>query len=370
MLHPLANSLFGSKTDRSVVRIAVKISGGIGDAVVAARWLRDYLGTLRGEYRVDIYFKGYRPAKFLFSTIPGVHAFYDELLFDPLRRCYDVAFYISQFVDNWLGMRKDLLIHFDPQLVNTLATVWWNRQKWKKFIEQHPYMDGAFANLAVLQGHTRETFIHFFTGVPYGGPLLPFDLGVPIATKHPFLSEPYLTVHDGWDAGFAGLSSRPTKALLKQQWPLLVQKIKSLTPLKIVQIGGPTGSSIEGVDLNLKGLLSLQESAAVLKNSALHIDSESGLVHIAAALGTRSVVLFGPTNLGFFGYKENINVPPVLCGNCWWLTDEWMQACPAKHDVPICMQSHDLDRIATTVAHAVNGAASAAGTQVATVVGV
>jgi hypothetical protein len=353
----------------TVPKIAVKITGGIGDAVVITRWLRDFLGSLQGLYTVDLYFKHHRTAQFLFAGIPGLRSCYDESLFNPLRRCYQASFYLNQFVDTWLGFRKELLIHFDPQLLNMVATIWWSRQKWKKYIHQHPYFDGAFANLAVLQGLRRETFVHAFTGTPYGGPLLSLDLGAPVARKHPALAGPYLTVHDGWDGGFTGLSSRPTKALLKEQWPLLVEKIKKLTPLKIVQIGGATGSAIPGVDLNLKGALTLQQSAGVLQNSVLHIDSESGLVHLASAVGTKSLVMFGPTNLAFFGYKENINVPPNQCGNCWWSKDDWMRDCPADYEAPLCMQTHDLDKIASLVAAEVSTRQAAASPPVLAAVG-
>jgi ADP-heptose:LPS heptosyltransferase len=69
----------------------------------------------------------------------------------------------------------------------------------------------------------------------------------------------------------------------------------------------------------------------------LHIDNEGGLVHIAACLGTTSVVIFGPTSADYFAYLDNINVRPPVCGDCWWTTKNWMDICPLGHKQPLCM---------------------------------
>ncbi len=329
--------------------MAVRVTGGIGDAVVAARWLRDLMSCIKCPCTLDIYFSNHRNGKFIFSAIPGLRAVYDDLLFEDFKAGYHVSFYINQFVDAWLGVDKTRVSVFDPFVVGVIAQVWRSRQTWKKYCDHHPHFDGAFADLAVLRGKARESFLHDFTGVPYTGPELSLALDESILDRHGLRQQPYITVHDGWDVGFNGLFSRPTKVLMTEDWPLLLGKIKKRSGLKIVQIGGGVGSTIQGVDLNLKGSLSLQQSVAVLKHAALHVDTESGLVHLAAAVGRRSLVFFGPTNASFFGYRENINRAPSYCGNCWWSDDYWMQRCPAGHETARCMQSHDLDDVADTV---------------------
>jgi lipopolysaccharide heptosyltransferase II len=47
---------------------------------------------------------------------------------------------------------------------------------------------------------------------------------------------------------------------------------------------------------NLAGELSLQESAAVIQRCKLLVSTDSGLMHVAAAVGTRVVGIFGPTD--------------------------------------------------------------------------
>ena len=64
---------------------------------------------------------------------------------------------------------------------------------------------------------------------------------------------------------------------------------------------------------------------------------ESGLVHLAASLGVKSCVLFGPTSLDYFAYDENINIPPANCGDCWWLTPDWMMNCPKGYATQKCL---------------------------------
>jgi ADP-heptose:LPS heptosyltransferase len=90
------------------------------------------------------------------------------------------------------------------------------------------------------------------------------------------------------------------------------------------------------VHVNLKNKLKFMESVSVLAGSCLHVDTESGLVHAAACLGVRSVVMFGPTNVDWFGYSQNINVAPKQCGNCWWASDSWMDICVMGHEPAIC----------------------------------
>jgi heptosyltransferase-3 len=48
--------------------------------------------------------------------------------------------------------------------------------------------------------------------------------------------------------------------------------------------------------LNLIGVLSLPEAAALLRQAALFIGNDSGLMHLSAAAGARTIGIFGPTD--------------------------------------------------------------------------
>jgi ADP-heptose:LPS heptosyltransferase len=104
-----------------------------------------------------------------------------------------------------------------------------------------------------------------------------------------------------------------------------------------VQIGIHTSEKIESVDISLLGKTSLPEATGLIRGALFHIDNEGGLVHLAAAMGTRSCVVFGPTSSRYFGYPANINVDPGFCGGCWWITETWMNHCPRGFTTARCM---------------------------------
>jgi ADP-heptose:LPS heptosyltransferase len=148
----------------------------------------------------------------------------------------------------------------------------------------------------------------------------------------------YLTVHNGFDPDF--VISRATTTKCYPHFASVVSELKLRYPqLLLVQIGGATSTPIAGVDVGLIGRTTIPEAAAVIAGAQLHLDNESGLVHMAACLGTRSCVLFGPTDADYFGYPQNINLRPGCCGGCWWTTDSWMDQCPRGFATPPCMDS-------------------------------
>ena len=118
----------------------------------------------------------------------------------------------------------------------------------------------------------------------------------------------------------------------------------------MVQIGGKTSMPLQEADANLVGATSLAQAAAVIRRSLLHVDNEGGLVHIAASLGVRSVVLFGPTSVAYFGYPGNTNLSSGFCGDCWWATERWMECCPRGYESPKCLEELDPARVLDAVA--------------------
>ncbi|MBN2251895.1 MAG: glycosyltransferase family 9 protein [Candidatus Altiarchaeota archaeon] len=66
-----------------------------------------------------------------------------------------------------------------------------------------------------------------------------------------------------------------------------------------------------GCLINLSGNLSLTEIAGILKRSALIVGNDSGLMHLASAVGTKTVVLYGSTDPGHskpLGLAESVQV--------------------------------------------------------------
>jgi heptosyltransferase II len=94
----------------------------------------------------------------------------------------------------------------------------------------------------------------------------------------------------------------PTKELSVEKWIELTEQIPS--KYNIVLIGGPNEYKFSIIKeksrnkniLNLIGELKLLESAAIIKKSKLLISPDSGSAHLAAAVGTKTITLFGPTD--------------------------------------------------------------------------
>lgn len=209
-----------------------------------------------------------------------------------------------------------------------------NQGLWWKLIAAHPQLDNEVGRQALALGLTRSTLPYASVGISLAPKPYRLDLR---AGQYDW--EPFITVHDGYDTS-QPTQHRATKTWSIRHWKDFIQRLRDEHPaVMIIQLGGPTSRNIPGVDVNLAGQIPIEESLTILSKSMLHIDGDSGLVHAARHLGVKSVVLFGPTPADFFGYPENVNLTPIFCGGCWWLTKEWLQACPLDYRAPECMNS-------------------------------
>lgn len=106
------------------------------------------------------------------------------------------------------------------------------------------------------------------------------------------MGEPFIVIHP-W-------TSNPRKQWPMERFSALIAALPSCLPCRMVLIGGPesadrshaiipAGSSA----LDLTGRLSLPQLAALLRLARLVLSSDSGPAHLAVAVGTRAVVLFG-----------------------------------------------------------------------------
>ncbi len=72
---------------------------------------------------------------------------------------------------------------------------------------------------------------------------------------------------------------------------------------------------------NVAGQLTLQETAALLKKASLFLTNDSGPLHLALALGTPTVAMFGPTHPDLILYRPNppksiFLYEPIYCSPC------------------------------------------------------
>jgi len=96
--------------------------------------------------------------------------------------------------------------------------------------------------------------------------------------------------------------------------------------------------------VNLAGKLSLMASVAALSRARLLLCNDTGLMHMATAVGTPVVAVFGPTtrHFGYFPYRAISRVveTPLWCRPC---THNGRKRCPLSHFR--CMQDIPPERV-------------------------
>jgi ADP-heptose:LPS heptosyltransferase len=174
------------------------------------------------------------------------------------------------------------------------------------------------------------------SGLSYSADTVEIEAKDTARLRHGLDRRPYVTVHNGYDPNMVVSHARATKC-----YPHFDQAIAILRAshpdVTFVQIGIHTSQPMEAADLSLIGKTTLPEAAGLIRGALFHIDNEGGLVHLAAAMGRQSCVVFGPTSSRYFGYPSNINVDPNFCGGCWWINETWMNHCPRGFATARCM---------------------------------
>jgi heptosyltransferase II len=104
------------------------------------------------------------------------------------------------------------------------------------------------------------------------------------------------------------------------------------------ELGAFIASQVTGNIVNLVGQLTLRQSAELLSQCRCLLSNDSAPVHLAAAVGTPVIALFGPTipDFGFAPYSKNSIVlqKQLSCRPCGW---HGSRKCPINtHD---CMRS-------------------------------
>lgn len=135
----------------------------------------------------------------------------------------------------------------------------------------------------------------------------------------------------------------PGAAHFTKMWP--IKKVMQLTntitqnhKISVLFLGGKNEAelipeSTNPLIINLAGQLSLMESAIVLKQSIGLVCNDSGLMHLASAVNTPLVTVFGSTTqqLGFAPYRSQ---SVVLENNALWCrpcTHIGRKKCPLGH---------------------------------------
>lgn len=326
------------------ILVAFRVSGGIGDHLIAARYIRDLVAAA-GGFRFDVFSSRPEILDFVFGGVPGFNTGYSEYFAWHVKhyyRSYPLAIWVSHFAvsinepANWAKLHRECgkLVRICEYLDRFRGDHMMN-----PLIDAHPMLDGQLGAKAVFMNLDRHRLAHAMSRIPYAGPTLDVAQDPGLRAALGLDQRPYVTVHNGFDAEFQtsfSFATRSTKVY--PHYGAVIRILRDRHPeLAFVQLGTKTSKPVPGIDHQLIGKTTLEETAALLAGAAVHLDNESGLVHLAACVGTVSCVLFGPTPAPYFGYAGNLNVSPRVCGGCWWSSKNWMTDCPRGMQQPVCL---------------------------------
>lgn len=229
--------------------------------------------------------------------------------------------------------------------------------KWQRYVRYDwPHLNNYFAREVVGRGMGKLDLVGETANLPISRQtsLQYFPIIDPMAAWIGDLRGVlYITVHHGADKYMSTGKGQQTKNVSSATWAAIARFLNT-EGFAVVQLGEVNEDLIPGVDYDFRGKTSFDETAYVIKHACVHVDTEGGLVHVARAVNTKSVVMFGPTPVEFFGYPSNVNIPSTECGNCWWTTRDWAVKCPRGLEEPSCMAEHvpqDVAKIVLTSAN-------------------
>lgn len=149
-------------------------------------------------------------------------------------------------------------------------------------------LSAALNPVPLTQGPTTHMVEHQMNVLKVAG----FDLQLPARPYMPPRPEvpslpegPFISICTG--------GSSQTKRYPEEHWRSVCQELRA-SGCRVVAVGGPADPKLgDSCDLDLVGKTSLVETMTVIERSSLHIATDTGTGHFAAALGAPVVSLFG-----------------------------------------------------------------------------
>ncbi len=319
------------------VTIAARPTGGLGDYIVSKKLIDEL--TTYGPCRIDIYCENEIFGEAVYGDNP-LFRIVPADLFNGNVALYDLAMTIEHFVHihvySPFKLRKLV-----PELYSIVLKIRLNWNKLYLNIPDQCYRERVHFQQMKMLGLDR------YTELRMGGNFKIPDkkVVIPLKDEEKNIAQKLVELNDGktkyitfnYGADKMHTSKMQLKVWPKEYYTELLCKIKKSYPdIGIIQIGGKGSEQLEGVDKYLFGK-SLETIKWVLKGALFHIDCEGGLVHLGTQLGTKCIVIFGPTPEYYYGYEENINMVNQKCNDCMGLHPLWPFECFRKEEKPECM---------------------------------
>ena len=324
--------------NKECISIALRYGTGLGDAVIKLGFFNE-LASFSDNVLIDIYSAKAREfIDYFYSDCAAYNKGINDGggLYIKEQKKYDVAISVT-FIP-----RIDYL---NENVANKSSVFYEKIMKFKQSLDEYSLEEFPFRNYGT---HIRRMMYknrNCYTCYNYID-----DINVDISkiaipmhgddkkTLNKYGLSKYITMNYG-----SGMSSSGNRGSISKQWPKeYFEKFvrlfkKEYQDIDIVQLDDASGEKIEGVDKCMFGE-SMDVVEHILMHSVFHLDTEGALVHLASQLGTKCIVIFGPTQVDYFGYPSNINIVSDKCHGCYGLYDV-IYSCARDMDKPECMWS-------------------------------
>ena len=306
------------------------LPGGVGDAACARRLVSAYRELLPGA-RFEIFCPVAQAAQTVFAGMENVSFASDVKRY---WKDYDLvvcACLAAKFLYVNTTRFQTLAPHFAEVLRQAQAA----QAQLGELLEDPFLTEPVLGRMMRAIGGRRFDLLAYTAGVPLEHDTkerLTFNKNT--LEKFNLAGKEYITFHDG----SLGEEDTATRMWPNPYWRKLLQQIKRQFPqITLVQLGPQGNPFYDEADVCLVGQTQLTELPSLLFGARLHLDTESGLVHLAQYTFAPSVVLFGPSEKDFFVYTRNTNLAAGNCGGCMWAKPDWMTSCPLGHKAALCM---------------------------------
>lgn len=328
------------------ISVAVRVTGGFGDYIISAKVVEELLAL--ADCRIELFAEKQEFAKAVYREYPNlVFNFKDEFI--TLASRYDLAFDVGHFIECF-NYRKEKVKAISKGLADRVDYLVAHYDDIYIDIEQQCYRERIRFEKCKLDGLDRWTELRM--GKTFD--IKDKKVRIPMAEEYEncleklgLVSKRYITINYGADAMRIGL--KQLKLWPKDNLEAFIRLFhEKYTDICIVQLGAKNAEKVAGVDLYIFGE-NIENTKWILKQSLLHVDCEGGLVHLATQLNTKCVVLFGPTPVHMYGYKQNINLHNNECDYCMGLTEDWAYKCFKGYCECNCLRNITPEYVMSTI---------------------
>lgn len=329
------------KLPEDVLRIAIRLDGGLGDVLVYGLWLKEFSKIIKQPFLIDVFpSKNDMVSECSFKENSFINKIYNFNKFEDNIKNYDLTIAFRRF-PHIVSFDEEKIKKYSENLLDFIEKYNNFQTNNNKFFTNNAFCDTLIDLYSICKGQKRiqqpdiDGLLNIDEKAKTYLPLNPKTFS--FLEQNNLKNTQYITI------------TRSVELIYNQEenvrlWPIeyyeeLISTIKQEFPnIKIVQLGVSRCEELKGIDINLLGKTSLEEIKTILKDSILHIDGECGMVHVKHFLYGKSAVFFGQTAIEYLGYENNINLKSNGCAHwCEWILDDWQTHCLRGFKQPPCM---------------------------------